>query len=162
LQPESGIPGQPPYTIRWFWNTTGHFSANSPGTFLGQGQNITISPYPACPVFWLKCEVTSSDGVRVSRIHKVKIGPSECCEEEPEEKTTAFSEPLVSKIGELFPNPVSEGFVNLTLEKGLNANVNFQILDVSGRILSTGNIATGSEGRLKIDINSLNSGVYLL
>jgi hypothetical protein len=161
-QPESGIPGQPPYTIRWFWNTTGHFSANSPGTFLGQGQNITISPYPACPVFWLKCEVTSSDGVRVSRIHKVRIGLSECCSEEPEEKISALSESSASKIGELFPNPVAEGFVNLTLEKDLNTNANFQILDVSGRILSTGNIATDLEGRLKIDVNNLNSGVYLL
>jgi hypothetical protein len=158
--PESGLPGQPPYTVSWFWNTNGLF--NNSANYLGQGSSITLSSYPACPVFWLKCFVVSSDYVAISRIVKVKIGSSECCEEEPEEKISVISEPSISKVGELFPNPVSEGFVNLAFVNLANAQMSFQVLDVSGRILSAGSATADPEGKLKIDVNSLDSGVYLL
>lgn len=51
IPPESEVPGQPPYTVRWFTNTTGLFSIDDPGDYLGQGADLTLNDYPDCPVF---------------------------------------------------------------------------------------------------------------
>jgi hypothetical protein len=158
--PESGIPGQPPYTVLWFANTSGYFSLNDPGEYLGQGTDLTLNDYPSCPVFWLKCVVTSSDNVTVSRIRKVSIGPAECCEE-IEEKTNLF-EATNSSNSVLYPNPVNDGSVNLSLENWGNEEVNCSISDLYGRIVSSGSIMSNTEGRLQVDVKGLSAGAYFL
>lgn len=158
--PESGIAGQPPYTVSWYWNTNGHFSSNNPGEHLGQGVNISIPEYPACPVFWLKCVVTSSDGVTVSRIRRVYIGPATCCEETSEGKPLSTTDN--SATNNLFPNPVNEGTINLMLENSEGAKGSFKILDIYGRTLKDGEIEINTDGSSRIDVSKLESGSYLL
>lgn len=145
--------------MKWYWNSSGHFSNNDPGQYLGQGQSITISPYPACPVFWLRCEVTSSDGVRISRIQKIRIGSTACCSTSSEEREIATEQD--NSTNKVFPNPSGSGSINVSIGR-TNQQIHFQISDLSGRIVSESSLFSDSEGNLTIDVNKFVSGTYIL
>lgn len=102
--------------------------------------------------------VTSSDNVTVSRVHKVSIGSAGCCEEE--EEKTSISTPI-SNIGRLYPNPVSEGFLHLSLENWKNAEVDCLISDLCGRLSFESSAMSDVKGDLRIDVGGLGAGVYL-
>lgn len=157
LTPESGIPGQSPYTVTWYWNTTGIFTTNSPGTYLGQGVQITLNDHLDCPVYWLKCVVASSDGVTVSRIRKIVVGPSSCCIEN-EERNSDIQEGIAS--GKLAPNPVNRGeFLYISMPGNDIYGANYQITDALGHIISP--LKTLPQD-LQIDVGELTPGVYWL
>ena len=67
-----------------------------------------------------------------------------------------------STIRELFPNPVIDGCVNLTLLEALNAKINFRVMDIIGHILSEGDSTTDIEGHFHVDVNNFEAGAYLL
>ena len=155
--PESGIPGQAPYTVNWYWNTTGIFTANNPGTYLGQGVQLTLNDHLDCPVYWLKCVIISSDGVTISRVRKIIVGPSSCCIENEERKSNEKGNLVYGKI---IPNPVIRGEpLLLSMPENDNYGATYQIMDALGHI--TGPIkALPRDSRL--DVGQLAPGVYWL
>jgi hypothetical protein len=157
---ESGIPGQPPFNTKWYWNTTGIFGENDQSDYLGQGDEITLSSYPACPVFWLKCIVTSSDGITVSRVRKVVIGTESCCSEQ-EERSTVTNLPAGGN-DKIFPNPITDGTINIEFDTWKNLYVNYMISDVYGRVLSANSRFITVDGNLNLNVEHFDAGAYLL
>jgi len=158
--PETGIQGQGPYTILWYWSPKA-FNHSNLGTYISSGNNITFDEYPDCPVFWLKCVVISSDGVTVNTIQKVVLGPVSCCTIDPESEEHG-SVPNTGSVENLFPNPVVNGMINLEIKSLSENNLHYSIADISGRILLSGNSAADAAGRLRINAKTLPPGLYLL
>jgi len=62
--PAVGNPGVAPYTYAWSWSPNPNFS---PSFSLGSAQSITIGTPLACPKFYLRLVVTSSDNITITR-----------------------------------------------------------------------------------------------
>jgi hypothetical protein len=62
--PAIGNPGMAPYTYAWSWSPNPNFS---PSFSLGSTQSITIGTPLACPKFYLRLTVTSSDNITITR-----------------------------------------------------------------------------------------------
>ena len=72
------LPGVPPFTYAWHWNTSGIFTPANPGNFLGDTERIDINFVPPCNSFFLHLSITSSDGVTATHIRRVNT--SQCVE----------------------------------------------------------------------------------
>lgn len=157
ISPETGLPGVAPYTVNWYWNTSGIF--NSTPQLLGVGASITVTN-PACPRYYVKCEVISDDHVVASRIIKVDLGPVErCCTEEgePGGGDTGGGHKVKSK-STLWPNPVIDGILHLGLKPQIEP-CNYVITDAYGTMVTLGMLSDSDSIALPA---TCPSGVYYL
>ncbi|MCC7504297.1 MAG: hypothetical protein IT259_03305 [Saprospiraceae bacterium] len=164
VTPEPGLPGIPPYTVSWYWNTSGVFDyPGQSSTLLGTGTSLTVAdPTTECGVYYVKCIVQSSDHIQVSRILAVKMDPA-CCDhaERPAGRNDA---PRITGTDtaalRIFPNPASDV---LYLSQGADPVVFFEILDQYGRQLSSGNMETSAGEVSAINLpKSLPDGLLYL
>ena len=163
-QPDPGLPGVAPYTVYWFWNTSGIFGTGTPPQVLGIGATLNLTGHPACPVFWVKCVVVSSDNVVISRIQKVTINPCQCLmEERPGRSTDTDLIQLPTHSSSLFPNPVSQGILFVQNEKLQTGDaVTYRIVDVWGRTVLSGDSKRLDENQLGLPVEGLVDGFYFL
>lgn len=129
--PTTGIPGVGPYSVTWYWNSSGYFAYdNSNAELMGTGTTLTIPSHKDCPYYWVKCVITSSDGITINRIFRVKLDPICCTLSEPgDDRDNAITkQPLTA-----YPNPVAAGTV-LQLTQACNQ---YTWIDVHGRILES-------------------------
>lgn len=161
LQPAQGFPGQPPYTVSWWWNETGVFTYQAPDEFLGTGNQITLTDVPACNYFTLHIRVVSDDGVYFTASKIVFTGLcSECTEEERVVKTVTHKLPHGQAI-KIFPNPTSGAFTaEVHAEEEVEAV--FSISSIDGKIRHDLGKYQLSKGPNKISftLNSLPDGLY--
>ena len=163
-QAAPGLPGVPPYTYQWRWNEDGNFNLN-PGTLIGTNSSITINTVYACPQFFLRLTVTSSDNVTVSATRVINTILCTLCDgpnlmlgnHTNEALPIAETDVLLrvvegkSKAGsryELSPNPTSD---KLLVERLTSSESNFsvKILDLSGQML----FETDNHGLNKLEID---------
>ena len=162
LPPQAGIPGQGSYQVHWYWNNTGLFSGTNPGAYLGAGANITLQTFPDCPVFWLRCVVTSADNVSVSRVQKIVVGGPACCTATPEgEGGDRSVSPWPGTRG-IFPNPIANGVIHVRLEGPVQAPVPFSVIDLWGRTVLMDSAFPDRNGTLDIRADGLIPGLYIL
>lgn len=161
--PDPGVPGLPPYTVSWFWNTSGIFDINTPFQFLGTGATLNLSDHPACPFFWVKCIVVSADNVVISRIQKVEVNSCVCFMNERPGRNRgedlAESSPYRPII---FPNPVSQGVLFIRKEATVNAPLSYRITDIWGKTASIGKTQHVGETQFGLPVESLADGLYFI
>lgn len=161
--PDSGLPGVGPYTVHWFWNTSGIFDINTPFQFLGTGTTLNLSDHPACPFFWVKCIVVSSDNVAISRILKVTVSPCLCkMNERPGRNRDAISSTLPSNSLTLFPNPVSQDFLFVQTQETSKETLLYEVVNIWGEQVSSGKMEQLDETQLSLSVEGLNDGLYFL
>jgi len=162
--PTSPLPGVAPYTVYWFWNTTGIFGSSQ--QFLGTGDTLTLLAHPECPVYWVKCAVVSDDNVVVSRIKKITLAQVPCsCNEEERPARGREVPKSISKAPSfsIFPNPVAQGTLFVQTDEFLSLKtVAYKITDVGGREISNGIPETFSGSILSVPVAGLANGLYFL
>lgn len=161
--PASGLPGRPPYSVTWRWNTTGVFPNGTPAW--GSGTSFTISEHPACPTYWVKCMVVSVDNVVVSKIHKIDLTASKCadCIPEEEERPTWWADVALSPHELIVaPNPLLSGTLTLFQTNLSGLQPPFIISDVSGQRMLSGTCSFAPDGTASIQAHGLRSGTYFL
>lgn len=161
--PDIGLPGVAPYTVYWFWNTSGVFTTGAPPQVLGTGETLELDSHPNCPYFWVKCLVVSSDNVVTSRIMRVNISPCNCLMDERPVSTEADPSILSRQTTTLFPNPVSQNDLFLqTAEYEVNDDFYYSIVDVWGKNVSAGKAEKIERSQLRLSVEHLSSGIYFL
>ncbi|GJM34374.1 MAG: hypothetical protein DHS20C18_33750 [Saprospiraceae bacterium] len=169
--PATGMPGIPPYSYEWRWNSSGVFDASSPGTLLGTTQDITISSALNCPHFFLKVTVTSSDAVVTS--HTRKIITALCsppCLGQPISTSENNGNSVIEQADQtieatsqlsIFPNP-SSGKATVQLYMPAPGPVEITLIDLNGRtikVLEFDEVEMGLH-QLSLDLVTLPSGIY--
>ena len=160
MQPGTGLPGQPPYSVTWHWNKTGIFSYhNYLPAVLGSGATITVND-PWCPVYFVKCTVTSSDNIVTTRIIKVSRNAGCGCEanEGGDDRLAKNNAPTSISV---FPNPAHE---TLTFVSGNDrAEIRYSIVAANGKPVMEGTLgeAQGQQGRA-VNIAQLPPGLYFV
>jgi hypothetical protein len=160
-QPGTGIPGIPPYTVKWYWNYSGIFTGYlPPNSYLGQGPTIYLNQFPAT-VFWIRCEVTSADNIVVSRIMKFDKTP--CGGFAPngsEDREEMFVGNSKVKV---FPNPATGSSLHLNLsDEYANIQTEVKVSDLYGRCVQLQKVTFDAEGNGSMDIHGISSGIYYL
>ena len=156
--PVAGFPGQPPYTIQWYWSPDGIFS---PGTFLGTGASVTVGAF-ACPGFHLRAKVTSADGqiyTRTRRINTAFCNP--CTADRSSGIQTAETADNLDGVS-IFPNP-TDGVLWIDFSNDVVPQ-QIGLFDLGGKKVQEIRTSARPEGsyRLKMDIMGLAPGVYAL
>ena len=141
IQPESGLPGIPPYTINWDWSPNGLFLPSQTQQ-LGTGLSISLPEHPHCPAYFIRCTVTSSDGVKTNRILRVDLyqRPYSHCScpletgEPDEERTLAASDTEGTNATlRILPNPTSgTSRIRLLCPSAAGNMATASIVDITG------------------------------
>ncbi|MCC7465017.1 MAG: zinc-dependent metalloprotease [Saprospiraceae bacterium] len=161
--PDAGLPGVGPYTVYWFWNTSGVFGNGGSQQLLGTGTTLNLNSHPACPVFWIKCIVVSSDNVAISRIQKVTLGNCDCIFEEiPGHQREDHWESSSFESVKIYPNPVLHDYLLIEGVSSEYTEIPWKILDAQGRLCLEGQTYVISSSPFSIPIHDLNNGLYLL
>jgi hypothetical protein len=161
--PDAGLPGVGPYTVYWFWNTSGIFGAGGSQQFLGTGTTLNLNSHPACPTFWIKCVVVSSDNVAISRIQKVTLGNCDCLQEErPGRQREEFPANLGAEMVKLYPNPVIQDYVLVEGIQTTDLEIPWKISDAQGKLCLEGKSAFIKNAPLSIPVLALENGLYFL
>ncbi|MBL7796838.1 MAG: zinc-dependent metalloprotease [Saprospiraceae bacterium] len=160
LQPAQGFPGQPPYTVSWWWNETGVFTYQAPDELLGTGNQITLTDVPACNYFTLHIRVRSDDGLYFTASKLIFTGLCEECQEERVVKT----DDLLSGVRaiKVFPNPTSGEFTVEFHTEGEPDDALIFISSMDGKIrydLGRRLISKGVN-RILLDLKDLPNGLY--
>lgn len=163
LMPESGLPGQPPYTYAWHWNTTGIFSVFDPfggvangGTYLGNSQCINLGNL-ACNSYWLQLTVTSSDGLTVRTKRRIK---TKFCEDCLERNTFQTGGLTLGAKASLIPNPAAES-VQVVFKQEQTGPVRIALFSIAGDLVfDTRAYFEAGENSLPLEIGQLPTGVY--
>lgn len=162
LAAETGLPGQPPYTFAWHWNTTGLFTVFDPnggtadgGTFLSSDPCITIGNL-ACGAYWLQLTVVSSDNmiVRVKRRIKTKFC-DDCLE-----RGAAQPDISANEMTKLVPNPASDA-IQLIFQRKQAGPEQIAVFSSAGvKVWETTAQLPAGESIQPIAIGHLPSGAY--
>jgi Secretion system C-terminal sorting domain/Metallo-peptidase family M12 len=129
VSPPNATTGTGPYRVRWQASSDGIFNYNS--TILSNEKNFVIDPLPDCPIFFLKCTVTSFDFVITSRIIRVEQ-PNGClCSRED---FISISNPI--HHFKIYPNPGSSESGQFWISTdAAKPDFDYTILDINGRVL---------------------------
>ncbi|HAD34179.1 MAG TPA: hypothetical protein DCF44_06735, partial [Chitinophagaceae bacterium] len=161
--PDAGLPGIGPYTVYWFWNTSGVFGNGGSQQFLGTGTTLNLNSHPACPTFWIKCVVVSSDNVAISRIQKVTLGNCDCLQEErPGRQREELSDLLTTESVKIYPNPVVQDYLLVEGIQHSDAEISWKIWDALGKLCLTGKKLYISNAPFSIPVHTLKNGLYFL
>lgn len=145
--------GVGPYNYEWRWSNSGIITALSPGTYLGNGEWVTINSVLACPNFFLHLRVTSNDGIVINRTMFIDSGACSLCYGDGKAESInkivfglnylAESRQIQISIPELYLN---------------NNSALFKLYDTQGRLLKSVPISNFTE---VIPIGYLSIGVYI-
>lgn len=142
VEPEEELPGTAPYTVTWFWNTSGYFNAgNTNAQSMGTGSVLNLLEHPSCPRYWVKCVIQSSDGVIINRIFRVVLGGLDCDCPAPistEDHSNGF--PFLKPSSALSPNPVEAGR-SVSLPSG---TIWYSLSDVNGKTIQSETLGEGT------------------
>lgn len=163
LMPESGIPGQPPYTYAWHWNTTGIFSVFDPfggvangGTYLGNSQCVNLGNL-ACNSYWLQLTVASSDGLTVRSKRRIKTTFCEDCLKRNALQAGAMTSGAKAN---LIPNPATES-VQVAFRQEQAGTVRIALFSISGDLVfENRTYFEAGENSLTLGIGQLPTGIY--
>ena len=155
--PEDGIPGISPYTVEWYWESS----------LLGTGDVLTIEHHPNCGMYWVKCIVTSTDGVVVTKLFKVDLRRGGCIcvppiDPEEEDERPAGVKDMPEQNLSIFPNPVSEDELMVVAPSLSSQNTHITVLDAQSRVVLLKSLVFGANGQASLDIKGLPTGLYLL
>ncbi len=162
VEPSTGLQGTPPYTVSWSWSSNGNFGNNTE-TFLGTGQVLTLTNHPRCPVYWLKCTVTSADEIVVTAIKKIVMAWT-CCTDipDPEDDELGRAIPKRNNIEiYAYPNPGGTNGIFLNTTMSTTEQIDYKISNTSGKIIQKGNLMLDG-GKAWIDTRALEPGFYFL
>ena len=159
--PDIGIPGVGPYTIKWYRADI------SPQVLLGTGSTLTLQQHLQCPVYWIRCEVTSADNVIVNRLYKVDLRSGACiCKGtidpggEPEQSVQVSSP--VERPLYIQPNPVTEDKLSIQSPLLAGTLTPAMLMDMQGRIVLRDNMIFDAAGQSTLITKGLPDGLYLL
>jgi hypothetical protein len=159
IVPTGGSQGGAPYDIKWYWSPNGNFSPNDE-VFLDDELNLILTNHPSCPVYWLKCVVTSSDGITVTAIKKITLS-WECC---PYIDPGGFGKKIslpVKYAVEISPNPTRWDGFQLETTYTEPENVHFEISTPAGQLMQSGTFQF-EDGVFWLETPQLESGMYFL
>jgi hypothetical protein len=158
-QPGAGVPGGPPYSYRWQWNSTGVFSFDSP--VIGTGPSINIQEVFSCPNVYLRVVVQSQADPEVIAVDIFNLSTALCYE-------CVFSQPLVATNSDntadypevrVFPNPTND-FVSIRIVGDNHlTNGKLRILNSSGLIVYNQDIVGSVHD---VNVSSFPSGLYIV
>jgi hypothetical protein len=157
-----GFPGTPPYTIEWWWNTSGIFTYQSPDHFLGTNTQMTISSVLACDFFFLHIRVTGADGFVGTFTRKINTVLCSACNEEKLTSAAHSNSTDLQKF-QIYPNPTSESlWLKADVEKEFTARL--FISDAYGKVVRTAESLQLSQGLNHeiIPLGALPNGLYIL
>jgi len=157
--PASGFPGYGPYTITWYWNTTGIFNTGNM-QLLGSGPTVTLLQHPSCPVYWIKCIVISSDGVVVSRVQKISL-PNGCVCNERSPGVNIQVDESTNFDPVIYPNP-SSGELLLVKYNNSEPNLRVNVFDTKGTLMFAGIAIKVEQGLYQLNAKGLKNGLYSL
>ncbi|HAD11115.1 MAG TPA: hypothetical protein DCF33_01630 [Saprospirales bacterium] len=161
--PDAGLPGVGPYTVYWFWNTSGIFGNGGSQQFLGTGATLNLNSHPACPTFWIKCVVVSSDNVAISRIKRVNLGNCDCLQEErPGRQREESSYPLNANSIQIYPNPVEQDYLMVDGMPESDVEISWKIWDALGRLCLKGQTPVTGNAPFSIPVHTLENGLYFI
>jgi len=175
--PVAGLPGRPPYTYEWRYNTDGNFTAANPGTLLSTGTSVNFNTVPVCPQFFLRLNVTSSDGITQSATRVISTTSCNDCSPDflrtsqedssssdihnnhtiNDEQTVHLSD--FSNNYRIFPNPFSS---DLQIERQTNEYMPFSvtIFDITGKVVNQ--TMNTNQNVLNIDLNKCADGIFTI
>lgn len=174
-QPASGFPGMPPYTYEWRYSTNGNFTPANPGSLLGTGSSLTISSVLACDQFFLKLNVTSSDGITVGATKVIDTwGCSDCNpnfgffrtngesthNRHNDNQTIDIQDSYLSTVNANYlvsPNPFSSD-VQIEKRAGVDSSFGVTIFDITGKIVYQ--VINDSQSSLNIDLSKYPDGMF--
>lgn len=170
VSPAPGLPGQGPYTVTWYWNTSGNFNPAFSGTetYLGTGQSWTVSPHPYCYKYWVKCKMVAADGTTVVRFKKIDLTPVYCfCQgsapgDPPKERSAETSTAKNGDALVVYPNPVASGTITLEDRTLPYAEMQALVSDLSGRTVRKLPAVFDANGQAHLLLGALPDGLYTL
>jgi|GEM_PF-984478 len=170
-EPLSSEPGLPPYTYEWRYSPSGNFTPANPGSLLGTGSSVTISSVLSCPEFFLRLNVTSSDGITVNTTRVINTWGCEDCDSgfgffrtNTESSPNRYNDNQMLSIQPdaddsylISPNPFSS---NLQIEKRTNKDSYFEVsvFDVTGKVVHQ--VVNDNQSVLNIDLSKYPDGIF--
>lgn len=130
----------------------------------GGNQIISNYPVPGYPTFYViepenKTIAADIDPPTLAffefKFNELGVQPQSC-------ETTSITETESTKSARVFPNPVVENQLNVQLPETITGNVQFEILDFSGRRLQFGEQAINGNGLMEIELNQIGQGTFYL
>lgn len=160
VPPSTGIQGVGPYVVTWHWSLSGNFPNG--GVLLGAGSTLTLSNHPHCPTYWLKCAVTSSDGLIFVTYKKITRSIA-CCTATGGGGGIGKAIPIRTNnlvIG-IQPNPVVAGEPLEINHSVSQEGAVYHVINLEGKVLLSGVLARG-EIATHIQTQFLIPGNYIL
>jgi hypothetical protein len=158
--PGAGVAGIAPYMVKWYWSLTGVFDPNNL-QLLGDGMVLHLNKQPECPIYWVKCVVTSADVVVVSRVKKIDLSDCDCDFLKVEPRTLEAQITLNTDYLKLQPNPSVNGSIFIQNSLYKNKYLPLKITDLSGLVFYQQEVLFGANGEASLTI-PLNEGMYVL
>jgi hypothetical protein len=151
-----GTFGIAPYTYKWEWSTNNLFSNSK--NIANSTAILTITEPFSCSFYYLKCTVTSADGV-VTSINSPKINPTWCpkCQNGG---MKVFNNQNSNFL--IYPNPTSD-YVKIIFKSDNTSNTIFSIVDGVGRnLFSQSQEIIKGYNEIDMNLSSYGSGLYYI
>jgi hypothetical protein len=132
IQPSlPGFEGVGPFTIEWWYNTTGVFTYQSPDVYLGSFLQLQLTAPPfECPYFFLHLKVTSADNI-VRTVTKIVHTAS--CQECSQPRS--FDQAGIYRT-QISPNPTT-GEIMIMFDLEAQKHLKIDLFNAQGEKIST-------------------------
>ncbi len=165
-QPSVGNPGIAPYSYDWRWNYSGNFT-NDPGTYLGNIPGVSFPIPPTGTSLWVQLQVTSSDGLTITKLQRIQIYSSSdprCNMERVRPYALLNASVIEAKVSsdiKIVPNPAHSEMMLSYFANEADA-VDIRVLDITGRVvhINSRQPQSSGENNYRIDLSSLPQGIY--
>ncbi|MEM9921962.1 MAG: T9SS type A sorting domain-containing protein, partial [Bacteroidota bacterium] len=170
--PAQAFPGLPPYTYRWYYNSSGIFTSQNPGIYLGNTESIDFISLVAdipCEHFFLYVEVESSDNEVVRDTKRIYTGQCRGCNTCNNPKIHYVNHELNISLNSfdfnVYPNPSGLNEILVNYSGVGDTTVQFILQNQTGLMIEKWSIRETTEnyGRnfLKLP-EQLSKGIYFL
>lgn len=155
--PGTGIPGNSPYTYKWYLGSSPYISPLS-GALIGNTSSVTINPsnIPS-EKYWLYVSVHSADGVMANDLLEFE---NPCAEPESDPLSTLTKN--ADFAFDCFPNP-TQNYLSLAFhaEVGVGSS-QYVIVNLLGQAMQSGILQMENNGRQTRLFFDLEPGLYAL
>jgi hypothetical protein len=161
MPPAPGFPGVGPYTIEWWWNTSGLFSYQSPDQYLGATPQVSITSPLACDFFFLHLKVTAADGVVKTDTRKIQTVLCNACNGNARPAGDRQSASARTNQFLIAPNP-STGLLRLEMPVAQETLVTLRLYDAKNQALREWQQVAFSPGSpvFEADLSGIPLGSY--
>ena len=164
--PALGYSGQPPYNYKWTWNTSGIFSPNNLGTFIGNDQIESFDIPFGLEYVFVRLEVTASDGAVKFQTKKIKInyGNKKLCFPLKPTNHNILDHEVNTIDVSVYPNPISNQNLIEFFVGNNHSKVLIEVTDVYGKlkkVIYSGHLEKGNH-QLEFDMLDSKAGLYFL